>query len=126
MSSLRYRNIPEQLTAQNARKLYGKELNTSISKLETFYKNPYEYFLRYGLGLMERDVFEMSAASTGSYFHAVLDAFFRLLFKNNLTLKNLSSEQFNEIFEETTSLVSKDPQFMILKAPIAWALSSGF
>lgn len=116
MSSLRYRNIPEQLTEQNARKLYGKELNTSISKLETFYKNPYEYFLRYGLGLMERDVFEMSAANTGSYFHAVLDAFFRLLFKNNLTLKNLSSEQFNEIFEETTSLVSKDPQFMILKS----------
>lgn len=116
MGSLFYRNIPEQLTAENAQKLYGSELNTSISKIETFYQNPYEYFLKFGLGLQERDVFEMSVADTGSYFHAVLDCFFRLLKKNGLTLGDLSREQFDEIFRETAETVSADPQFMILKS----------
>lgn len=79
--SLDYKNIPEQLTPESVKGLYGKDLKTSISRLEDFYANPYEYFLKYGLGLKEREIFEMNAANTGEYFHTLLDTFFKLLLK---------------------------------------------
>ena len=46
-----YNNLVQLLTPETAARLYGKILNTSVSKLETYSRCPYQFFLEYGLKL---------------------------------------------------------------------------
>ena len=39
-----FNNQPEDIGQELAEKLYGQNLNSSVSQLETFYENSYEYF----------------------------------------------------------------------------------
>ncbi len=72
LASLDYTNAAGALSPEMARALYGRHLAVSISRLETFYKNPFEYFAQYGLGLNPRREFELTPADTGVLFHSVL------------------------------------------------------
>lgn len=112
--SLRYKNIPERLSAASVKGLYGTKLNTSISRLEDFYADPYEYFLKYGLGLREREIFELNAANTGEYFHTLLDTFFKLLLRERRELKQLSAKEFDQYFTRSLESIAQMPQFAIL------------
>lgn len=47
--------------------------DTSVSAIETYYRNPYEYFLAYGLGLHPPTTFTFDAALEGTFYHAVLE-----------------------------------------------------
>jgi ATP-dependent helicase/nuclease subunit B len=58
-----------------AKALYGLELRTSISALETFGGCPFEYFVRYGLRADERALFEADPRQTGSFQHEILSRF---------------------------------------------------
>lgn len=113
-ASLRYKNIPERLSAASVKGLYGTKLNTSISRLEDFYADPYEYFLKYGLGLREREIFELNAANTGEYFHTLLDTFFKLLLRERRELKQLSAKEFDQYFTRSLEQIAQLPQFAIL------------
>jgi ATP-dependent helicase/nuclease subunit B len=55
--------------------LYGHELRTSISALETFAECPFEFFVRYGLRADERALFEADPRQTGSFQHEILSRF---------------------------------------------------
>ena len=55
--------------------LYGSELRTSISALETFAGCPFEFFIRYGLRADERALFEADPRQTGSFQHEILSQF---------------------------------------------------
>ncbi|WP_338231742.1 PD-(D/E)XK nuclease family protein [Companilactobacillus muriivasis] len=94
LSSLVYKNEPTALTPETVSALYGDKIQVSISQLETFYMNEYEYFLKYGLRLYPRQLFEITPAQTGSIFHAVLDALVKYL---NKTGKNLVDFEDTEI-----------------------------
>lgn len=72
LASLTYTNEAGAVSPEMARELYGRHLAVSISRLETFYKNPFEYFVQYGLGLSPRREFELTPADTGVLFHSVL------------------------------------------------------
>lgn len=113
---LDYKNIPENLTKENVEQLYGKELKVSISRLEDFYADPYEYFLKHGLGLRKRDVYEVSAIDKGNYFHAVLDTFFKLLLRDNKDIKHLSKKDFDSYFLNAVSQTKQLAQFKILES----------
>ena len=54
--SLTHQNIPEKIDEVLAEPLYGKDIYTSVSRMESFYRCQYQYFSRYGLRLKERDV----------------------------------------------------------------------
>lgn len=58
-----------------ARALYGTELRSSISALETFAECPFEFFVRYGLRADERALFEADPRQTGSFQHEILSVF---------------------------------------------------
>ena len=93
LGSLSYRNVPTALTPDIVTQLYGNKISTSISKLEEYYANPYAYYLKYGLKLQERDVFELSPASTGEFFHATLDNLMKLVNQQKLDLAELDDQQ---------------------------------
>jgi len=116
LAGLSYRNVPTQLSKTSVQALYGKQIYTSISKLEEFYRNQYAYFLKYGLRLQERDVFELSAASTGEFFHAVLDGLIKALHAQQLSLATISATDLGSLLDQVTLAVLEQPQFMILSS----------
>ncbi|MGL4694447.1 PD-(D/E)XK nuclease family protein [Enterococcus larvae] len=112
--SLEHKNIPEALGPELAEELYGKHIYTSVSRVESFYRCQYQYFSRFGLRLRERDVFGLSSAATGEFFHEALDQLFKVLIKNNQQLSELTEEQLSEVAEEVLVNVLGDQRFGIL------------
>ncbi|MCG4627889.1 hypothetical protein, partial [Anaerostipes hadrus] len=49
-----YDNNPQDISEDLAERLYGKDLLSSVSQLESYYQNSFEYFLNYGLRLRPR------------------------------------------------------------------------
>lgn len=103
LNSLNYKNIPHDLNEKTVSELYGDNVNVSISRLETFYKNEYEYFLKYGLRLAPRQIFEVTPAQTGSLFHAVLDGLVKRLNNDSTNLRFLSDEQIQKLVHQIFS-----------------------
>ncbi|WP_251546009.1 PD-(D/E)XK nuclease family protein [Limosilactobacillus caecicola] len=68
-------------------------LATSISQLQTFYKNPYEFFLKFGLDLQKREELEITNANSGTFYHDAMEAFIRLLHQDKIVLANLADDQ---------------------------------
>ncbi|MCF6515411.1 ATP-dependent helicase [Lactobacillus sp. S2-2] len=119
LGGLNYKNEPEALNQEIVTELYGNELNTSISRLEEFYSNPYEYFLKYGLKLKERDVFELSAASTGQFFHESLDLILKTVRKRNQRLEDFNEQQIKNLVNEVNQQIlmnDENMQYEILKS----------
>ena len=65
LDASQFDNQPEDIGEELATKLYGENLNSSVSQLETFYKNSYEYFLTYGLRLRRRFENEFDVTKPG-------------------------------------------------------------
>jgi len=119
LGSLSYRNVPTALTPDIVTQLYGNKISTSISKLEEYYANPYAYYLKYGLKLQERDVFELSPASTGEFFHATLDNLMKMVNQQKLDLAELDDQQLREMTDEVIAKIldtTENPQFAILES----------
>lgn len=55
--------------------IYGKNLFGSVTRLETYANCAYQYFLRYGLKLNEREVFSFEAKDLGNIYHEVLSEY---------------------------------------------------
>lgn len=68
-------------------------LATSISQLQTFYRNPYEFFLKFGLNLQKREELEITNASSGTFYHDSMEAFIRLLQTDHINLAKLPDDQ---------------------------------
>lgn len=118
MGSLAYKNVPTKLTKDTVIQLYGQKISTSISKLEEYYANPYAYFLKYGLRLQEREVFDLSPASTGEFFHATLERLMNRVKAEQLNLADFDDQQLRELTDDAVGQVldtTVNPQFAVLE-----------
>ena len=77
-----FENTPADLTPKLAEKLYAGEkkedgfhIAPSYSALDTYAKNPYEFFLSRGLRLRRKDDYVLSSKNSGTYIHDLLEAF---------------------------------------------------
>ncbi|MCM1540731.1 MAG: helicase-exonuclease AddAB subunit AddB [Blautia sp.] len=73
------------LSAAVARALYGKYLENSVTRLETYAACAYRHFLQYGLTLKERQEFSFENVDMGNVYHAVLETFAAKLAENGYT-----------------------------------------
>lgn len=55
--------------------LYGRQLENSVSRLETYAACACRHFLQYGLSLQEREEFGFEVSDMGNVYHAVLENF---------------------------------------------------
>ena len=53
--------------------LYGKSLNLTASRVDTFYSCRFAFFMQYGLKAKPRRVAKFDALSTGTFIHYVLE-----------------------------------------------------
>ena len=63
------------LSAAVAKALYGRYLENSVTRLETYAACAYRHFLQYGLTLRERQEFSFENVDMGNVYHEVLEAF---------------------------------------------------
>lgn len=82
-----YKNEPEKIEKQNIQNLYGNELKTSISRLEQYKRCAFSFYLKYGLGLNEKSLFEVKSIDTGNFMHDVIDEFFEQVLRKEIKAK---------------------------------------
>ena len=93
-----YTNLPSPIQKEKIEKLYGNILKTSVSRLEKYKQCAFSYFLRYGLGLKEKEELKVHSFDTGSFMHEVIDDFFtEAIFKNDKRITEVSKNDVNKI-----------------------------
>ncbi|KDA49968.1 MULTISPECIES: PD-(D/E)XK nuclease family protein [Leuconostoc] len=113
-SAPNYQNKPVQLCPEFVAALFGEQLNVSISQLESYYHNPYAYFLQYGLHLKERTTNTLDVAQTGTLYHAIFEKVLAHLIQNNLSLRDLTSDDIKHLVSEQMGQLMTSPVFEIL------------
>ncbi len=63
------------LDSDIANMLYNGRIVYSASRINTFARCPFEYFMRYGLGVKEREEWDITPANMGTYAHQVINDF---------------------------------------------------
>ena len=96
IKGLEFTNVPEVLDKEIVKKLYGENLRTSISKLESYRTCPFSYFLKYGLKLSDKEKFNIKPIDTGTFMHNTIDEFF----KRTDNIKEITDEEIKEILEK--------------------------
>ena len=86
--------LAARLYTTNRQGQVTNQLTASISQLEKFYQNPYDYFLRYGLHLKKRDELEVSSDKSGTLNHDALAFFVQsVIDEPDLQLADLVKEE---------------------------------
>lgn len=116
LAALNYSNKSQTLAPALVTELFKNKVQVSISKLETYNQNPYEYFLRHGLKLQERPVFELTAADSGQIFHKILETTINELLRQQTTPGSLTLEQAQALILAQANEVFANPAFKILKS----------
>lgn len=111
-----FNQLPEDLNPETALKLFGTNLNLSVSRVEKFYQDPYSHFLLYGLRLQEKENYTINPMTVGDYFHEALDQLVRLLQKDNLTLSQLSQAELEVYLELTLNNMQADSTYSIFQS----------
>lgn len=96
-----YQNKVDSLGNKLAQVLYlrttpenkeGQVLYASISQLQDFYINQYEYFLKYGLRLQKRDELTLSTDRIGTFFHKAMESFVTTIREHGLSFAELAKK----------------------------------
>lgn len=80
--------------------LYSGNKINSPTRLEYYASCGYAHFLRYGLKLAERKIYEITAADLGSIYHKVIEDFSKILTKSGGNFKTLSEEERHNILDK--------------------------
>lgn len=96
-----YRKPLDALTEEAAKRLYGEEFETSITRMERFAVCAFSHFLTYGLGLREREEYDFQAADLGNVCHRALERFSYKVEQETGDWLKLTEEQRNQYVEES-------------------------
>ena len=96
LATLREPDPAEILSPAFAEKLFGRTLQTSVSRLEEFAQCPFKFFVRSGLRAGERKVFELDARERGSFQHEVLKVFHEQLTARGKRWRDLTPPEARE------------------------------
>jgi ATP-dependent helicase/nuclease subunit B len=91
--SLTIQNQENRIQRPLARRLYGKRLKASVSRLEQYAKCPFGHYAQYGLKLRERPIYQLSSPDMGQFFHALLHNFALQLQERGLDWGKLTKEE---------------------------------
>lgn len=87
LKGIGYQNNPSNINKENIQNLYGDTLKTSISRLEQYKRCAFSFYLKYGLDLKEKSLFEVKSIDTGNFMHEVIDAFFDQVLRKKVKTK---------------------------------------
>lgn len=115
-----YKDKP--LSGELARKLYGSQLLSSVSRFEKYASCAYAHFLNYGMRLAERDEFAFERRDLGSVFHAILDSFAKKMQSLGYTLTNFP----DDIAKETLDIIIENESVLYGRAVLRSTASNEY
>lgn len=124
IGGLNYNNKAEKISKENLTKLYGKTLQTSISKLERYQGCPFSFHLKYGLKLQEKKELEMKALDTGNFMHEVIDEFFSRLGNDGTNLDTLTDEEVEDIVKKIINDLFQTSRYYIFSSTAKFKILS--
>jgi ATP-dependent helicase/nuclease subunit B len=87
-----YRNVAKKVSDEKARLLYGDPVSSSVSRLEKYTACPFSFYVQYGLGAKERKVYRLTPPDIGTFMHAVIERFSRIVAKENVSWRSFERE----------------------------------
>ncbi len=97
-------------------RLYGRELTTSVSKLEQFSECPFKFFVAAGLEAEERKEFEIDHRERGSYLHRLLDEFHLRVVTSGRRWRDLTPAAASELAAQVGEDLLASPEFALFAA----------
>ncbi|MBN2375963.1 MAG: exodeoxyribonuclease V subunit gamma [Sedimentisphaerales bacterium] len=99
LNGMHYNNHAK-LDEGTAGKLFPADLDSSVSRLESFAACPFQYFGRYVLALEPREELRIGALDIGNFYHDGLCFIFQQLQKKKIDWRDLDDGHLNEIMEK--------------------------
>lgn len=115
LTSAQFDNQPEDIGPDLAQQLYGQKLSASVSQLETYYSNSFEYFLTYGLRLKPRLENKLDVIQAGNYYHQTMDSLVKYLRAQHLQLKQLSDSELDQLVDRLQKQLQAAPRYQQLQ-----------
>lgn len=97
--ALNYHGVSQEMTPSEAATLYGKNLRTSITRLESHRQCPFSHYVKYGLKPEGRPIYNIQAPEIGILLHELIDGFFRKVQDENLNLRTLPKSDRDQMLE---------------------------
>ncbi len=91
-----YRNEAERISDEKIGLLYGDPVLSSVSRLEKYTSCPFAFYVQYGLGAKERKIYTLSPPDIGTFMHAVIERFSKLVSKGEVTWRSFDREWCKE------------------------------
>lgn len=115
---LNYEKNDDNLDSDTIKSIYADVLKTSVSKLETFEKCPFSYFVKYVLNIKEEKKYKITNMDIGSFMHNVLEKFSMYLFENKKQWQEiiLNENKLDEKYEEILyNIIENELEFSLKK-----------
>lgn len=110
LNGFNYTNKAQIIDNSKVRKLYGRHMNISVSRLEKYVECPFAYFMQYGLKAKSRKIYNLSSPDLGSFMHTILQNFSVMLKENNLSWKEIDKKWCEKsVHSIVDSTISKIP-----------------
>lgn len=98
------KEVSRTVSKEILKELNRGELNVSVSKLESFNRCSYAYFLKYILKLGEEQLYGMNPIDFGNVYHDSIYNFFAFAKERGLTINEISEAERSEIIKDSFSL----------------------
>ncbi len=104
INALKYRNIAVPVDKSKMQELYGKNPYFTVSRLEKYTSCPFAFYVQYGLGARERKIYRLSPPDVGTFMHAVIERFSKMVDENNYSWREFDkqwcSDEVSKIVDE--------------------------
>ena len=124
-------NETKALTPENAKNLFGENINISATRIDVFHKCRFSYFCQYGLLARPFRTAELNVLERGSLIHFVLERFIKAYGGKGISLlpKEETAKQIRILLDEYMENVmggkqDKSPRLLFLIERIAVLLES--
>ncbi|MCP4259451.1 MAG: hypothetical protein GY774_18380 [Planctomycetes bacterium] len=111
LSAINYDNCA-RLDNDVVGELFGRQIQSSATRLSTFAACPYQYFARYTLQLEERKEFKFEPLDLGAFYHNVLDVLLKRLNELKKDFATIENEELLKILKEQTEKVIEGNSFI--------------
>ncbi len=101
--ALNFKNIAGPLDNKLLSIIYKSGINSSVSRLETYRKCPFSYFIEYTLKAKERKVLKIGLNDIGSIMHNVLEEFIKTCAEEKINFKILTEEEIKARLSNITN-----------------------
>ena len=116
IKAIEYCNTTNSISKNSATKLYGKDLNSSVSRLERFAMCPYSYYLEYGLKAKERQIYKLETPDVGTFLHEIIEKFSKHMLEESLSWREVTKEYCDGIIDSLVDETLKNFKHNLLNS----------